>query len=224
MSTLLKFPAGLYGVTPDWDDGPRLEAAVRAAARGGMTSLQLRHKGQDAGKRREIALRIQAACRELGVVFLINDDWLLAEEIGADGVHLGQHDEAPATVRRALGPDILLGVSCYANAVRAESLLEHDVAYIAFGAMFVSLTKPLAPPAPLSVLREGRTLCERQPTPRPGVVAIGGINVQNAQVLAEAGADTIAVVGGLFMAEDIEATARCLCAPFTKIKHAESQS
>lgn len=218
MSTLLKFPAGLYGVTPEWDDGPRLEAAVRAAARGGMTSLQLRHKGQDAGKRREIALRIQAACRELGVVFLINDDWLLAEEIGADGVHLGQHDESPAIVRRALGPDILLGVSCYANAVRAESLLEHDVAYIAFGAMFNSLTKPLAPPAPLSVLREGRTLCERQSTPRPGVVAIGGINVQNAQMLAEAGADTIAVVGGLFMAEDIEATARCLSAPFTKTK------
>ena len=210
MKATLKFPPGLYGVTPEWDDAIKLEHAVRAAARGGMTSLQLRHKGQDRAQRREIALRLKDICGETGVVFLINDDWQLALEVGADGVHLGRDDDAPAQVRRAVGPDMLIGVSCYADVVRAESFLSEGVAYIAFGAMFASQTKPLAPPAPLSVLTAGRALCEKLPSPRPGVVAIGGITVQNAPQLIAAGVDTIAVVGGLFMSDHIEETARNL--------------
>lgn len=214
MSTPLRFPAGLYGVTPEWEDGDKLCAAVRAAARGGMTSLQLRHKGQDATKRRELALRLQDVCREAGVVFLINDDWRLALSIGADGVHLGREDEAPSVVRREVGPDMLIGVSCYADLERAQGFLTDNVAYIAFGAMFASQTKPLAPPAPLEVVTAGRALCEQFAAPRPGVVAIGGITVQNAGQLVAAGVDSLAVVGGLFMADDIEETARKLCASF----------
>ena len=220
MNAALKFPAGLYGVTPEWEDAYTLEIAVRAAARGGMTSLQLRHKGQDKALRREIAQGLQAICREASVVFLINDDWRLALEIGADGVHLGRDDESPALVREQAGPNFLIGVSCYADAARAQAFLneetypELDVAYIAFGAMFASQTKPLAPPAPHSVLASGRALCEQKPAPRPGVVAIGGITMQNAHQIVAAGADTIAVVGGLFLAEDIEVAARNLCTHF----------
>ncbi len=215
MISTTKFPRGLYGVTPEWDDPVRLEDAVRAAARGGMRALQLRHKTADAALRRSLAVRIQEVCKELGVVFLINDDWRLAQEIQADGVHLGQHDDAPDLVRRALGPDMLLGVSCYADPLRAQSLIQYDVAYIAFGAMFASQTKPLAPAAPLAVLQAGRKICLEQAMPRPAVVAIGGINLDNAQTIAQAGADAIAVVGSLFLATDIEATARALAAPFS---------
>lgn len=215
MNASTKFPCGLYGVTPEWDDPVRLEDAVRAAARGGMRALQLRHKTADAVLRKTLAVRMQQVCKELGVVFLINDDWRLAQEIHADGVHLGQHDDAPERVRHALGPDMLLGVSCYADPLRAQSLIQYDVAYIAFGAMFASQTKPLAPAAPLAVLQAGRTLCLEQATPRPAVVAIGGINLDNVQKIAQAGADTIAVVGSLFLATDIEAAARALAAPFS---------
>ncbi len=215
MLTPTKFPAGLYGVTPEWNDAARLETAVRAAARGGMRALQLRHKSADARLRRELAVRMRDVCKELGVVFLINDDWRLALDIHADGVHLGQHDDAPALVRSAIGPDMLIGVSCYADPVRAESFFEYDVAYVAFGAMFASQTKPLAPPAPVTVLRDGRERCELLAAPRPAVVAIGGITIHNAPRLADAGADSIAVVGSLFLAEDIEATARALSAPFS---------
>jgi thiamine-phosphate pyrophosphorylase len=215
MSTTLRFPAGLYGVTPDWEDGDKLCAAVRAAARGGMTSLQLRHKGQQPSKRRELALRLQDVCRQAGVVFLINDDWRLAYAIGADGVHLGREDDAPALVRKEVGPDMLIGVSCYADLARAQEFLTEGVAYIAFGAMFASQTKPLAPPATLEVVRAGRALCEQFPAPRPSVVAIGGITMQNAGQIVAAGVDSLAVVGGLFLADDIEATARKLCASFS---------
>lgn len=214
MQNALRFPTGLYGVTPDWDDVVRLEQAVRAAARGGMRALQLRHKTAEPALRRQLAQRLLAVCNELGLVFLLNDDWRLALEIGAHGVHVGQHDDDPALVRREIGPDMLLGVSCYADTQRAQKLLAHQVAYIAFGAMYPSATKPLAPTAPLAVLAAGQALCQAIDAPRPAVVAIGGIGVQQASALAFAGADSIAVVGSLFMAPDIEAAARALSAPF----------
>ena len=215
MSAQLKFPAGLYGVTPEWEDASRLEDAVRAAARGGMCALQLRHKTADTALRHKLASRMQEVCKDLNIIFLINDDWRLAKEIGADGVHLGRDDGDPRHVRAAIGPDMLLGVSCYADPVRAESFLAADVAYIAFGAMFASQTKPFAPVAPLAVLQRGHEICLTHPIPRPAVVAIGGIDTSNAQQIYQAGADAIAVVGGLFLADNIERTARALSNSFS---------
>ena len=215
MSAQLKFPTGLYGVSPQWDDASRLEDAVRAAARGGMRALQLRHKTADAALRLKLASRMREVCTELNIIFLINDDWRLAKEIGADGVHLGRDDDAPAFVREQIGADMLIGVSCYADPVRAQSFIASNVTYIAFGAMFASQTKPLAPPAPLSVLKTGREICLHQSHPRPAVVAIGGIDVSNAHQIFKAGADSIAVVGGLFLAHDIESTARALSNSFS---------
>lgn len=215
MPAQLKFPAGLYGVTPEWDDASRLEDAVRAAVQGGMRALQLRHKTADAALRLKLASRIGEVCKELNIVFLINDDWRLAKEIGADGVHLGRDDDPPALVRDAIGPDMLIGVSCYADPARAQSFIACDVAYIAFGAMFGSKTKPLAPVAPLSVLQAGRAISLAQSVPRPAVVAIGGIDNSNAQQIFTAGADSIAVVGGLFLADNIEQTARELSNSFS---------
>ena len=224
MQTHIKFPVGLYGVTPDWDDAARLEQAIRAAARGGMKALQLRHKTAEPALRRHLALALLPVCHELGLVFLINDDWRLALELGAHGVHVGQHDDDPALVRREIGPEMLLGVSCYADPQRAQRLLAQQVAYIAFGAMYASSTKPHAPTAPLSVLSEGQALCQALGEPRPAVVAIGGIGIAQAPTLANAGADTIAVVGSLFLAPDIEAAARALSAPFTQMPPASPLS
>ena len=211
----LRFPVGLYGVTPEWDDANKLEYAVRAAAKGGMRALQFRHKSMDRGLRTKLAKGLATLCHELDVTFFINDDWRMALELNADGVHVGRHDDPPEVVRAAIGPSMLLGVSCYADPKLAQELLKYDVAYIAFGAMYSSQTKPLAPPAPLSVLTEGRALCQKFSTSRPAVVAIGGIGPQHAQTLANAGADSIAVIGSLFMAPDIEAAARALSKPFS---------
>ncbi len=211
----LRFPVGLYGVTPEWNDANKLEYAVRAAAKGGMRALQFRHKSTDRGLRIKLAKGLATLCHELDVTFFINDDWRMALELNADGVHVGRHDDPPEVVRAAIGPSMLLGVSCYADPKLAQELLKYDVAYIAFGAMYSSQTKPLAPPAPLSVLTEGRALCQKFSTSRPAVVAIGGIGPQHAQTLANAGADSIAVIGSLFMAPDIEAAARALSKPFS---------
>jgi thiamine-phosphate pyrophosphorylase len=214
MDNNLRFPRGLYGVTPEWTDADKLDQAVRAAARGGMTALQLRHKTATPAWRKALALKLRDTCQAFGVVFMINDDWRLALEIGADGVHVGREDDAPSVVRREIGSNLLLGVSCYADTALAAKHLAHNVDYIAFGAMFSSQTKPLAPPAPLSVLRDGQTLCQTMAQPRPAVVAIGGIGAAQADSVIRAGADVIAVVGGLFATPNIEETARALSAKF----------
>lgn len=204
--TALRFPRGLYGVTPEWDDTDKLLRAVQQAAAGGMRALQLRRKDVPVDVRRAQATALARACRELGVVFVVNDHWELALEVGADGVHLGRDDGDPAAVR-ARAPDLLIGASCYDDIERARAALDAGVDYIAFGAVFPSPTKPGAVRAPLSLFEQGLALARARPAPRPAIVAIGGITPNNAPLVAQAGADAVAVITGVFEAPDIGAAA-----------------
>lgn len=211
----LRFPTGLYGVTPEWDDTERLLLAVRQAAAGGMRSLQLRRKNVPDAVRAAQARALAPLCRELGVVFLINDDWRLALEVGADGAHVGREDESLARIRAEAGPDLILGGSSYDDLGRARELLAAGADYIAFGAMFASTVKPDTVRAPLSVLTEAHRLTDNCDAPRPAVVAIGGITPDNAPLVAQAGADSIAVITALFEAPSIRAAAAACSAPYS---------
>ncbi|MFJ3464844.1 thiamine phosphate synthase [Achromobacter spanius] len=211
----IRFPAGLYGVTPEWDDTDRLLKAVRDAAAGGMRSLQLRRKNVPDAVRAAQARALAPLCRELGVVFLINDDWRLALDVGADGAHVGRDDESLAHIRREAGPDLILGGSSYDDLTRARELLDAGADYIAFGAMFASTVKPDTVRAPLSVLTEARRLADERDAPRPAVVAIGGITPANAPLVAQAGADSIAVITALFEAPSVRAAAVACSAPYS---------
>ncbi|MBV2180415.1 thiamine phosphate synthase [Castellaniella sp. MT123] len=207
--TTLRFPRGLYGVTPDWADADRLLAAIEQAHAGGMQVLQWRRKHGSPDERRAQALAVRDLCGRLSLPLIINDDWRLAAELGADGVHLGRDDAPVAQVRQALGPDALIGCSCYDQPALAERHLRNDVDYIAFGAMFPSRIKPDAVRATLDHIRAGRRLADGH-TPRPAVVAIGGIGPDNAAPVIQAGADSIAVISALFDAPDIQdAALRC---------------
>ncbi|MBF6615343.1 MAG: thiamine phosphate synthase [Candidimonas sp.] len=207
----LRFPAGLYGVTPEWDDTDTLLQAISSAASGGMTALQWRRKTISPEARLSQARRVVEHCRKLGVVCIINDDWRLAALVDADGVHLGREDGSLVEARLAMGPGKLMGCSCYNDLALAAQTLDADVDYIAFGAMYPSSVKPEAVRATLEQLRLGRALVENIATrPRPAVVVIGGITADNAAPLVEAGADSIALISGLFGSNDIAATAaRC---------------
>ncbi|MDQ2186590.1 thiamine phosphate synthase [Alcaligenaceae bacterium A4P071] len=211
-ATPLRFPAGLYGVTPGWEDTDRLVAAVRAAAAGGMRSLQYRSKHPDRALRMAQAQALRAVCTELDVVYLVNDEWAIALAVGADGVHLGRDDGDIEAARTALGPEAIVGVSCYDDLDRARALLVAGADYIAFGAVYSSTVKPGAPRATLDLLRQARSLVAHLPALRPAVVAIGGITPDNAAPVAAAGADALAVITGLFDAPDITAAARRLAA------------
>jgi len=213
----LRFPRGLYGVTPEWDDTDRLLDAVRSAAAGGMRALQLRRKNVTTEQRIAQARALVPVCRNLGVVFLVNDDWRVALEVGADGAHLGRDDGDLAQARKEAGDTFILGASCYNDLDRARELLDACADYIAFGAMFVSPTKPHAVPAPIALLAQARDLAAqhaRDTTARAAVVAIGGITAARAPQLVQAGADSIAVITGLFETPDIQAAALACTEPF----------
>jgi thiamine-phosphate pyrophosphorylase len=191
---------GLYLITPDEADTPRLLARV-AAVLPHAALLQYRNKAADAGLRQAQAEALAVLCREHGVPLVINDDAVLARAVAAAGVHLGEDDGDIVAARGLLGEDAIVGVSCYDDLSRAKAAAAAGASYIAFGAFFPSTTKPNARHATPDLLRDSAGLG----LPR---VAIGGITPDNAGGLVEAGADLLAVIGGVFDAPDPAAAAR----------------
>ena len=191
---------GLYLITPDEPDTARLLARVTGPLTAGPALLQYRNKAANAALRREQAAALLPFCRSAGVPLLINDDWSLAAELGADGAHLGEDDGGLAQARAALGPEAILGASCYNEMARAEAAAMAGANYLAFGAFFPSGTKLLARRADPSLLQASAALG----LPR---VAIGGITPDNGHLLVTAGADLLAVIGGVFDAPDPTAAA-----------------
>jgi len=129
------------------------------------------------------------------VPLIINDDWALARELGADGAHLGKDDGELRVARALLGDGAILGASCYDDIARAETAATAGASYLAFGAFFPSPTKPDARRAKPQLLQASAHLG----LPR---VAIGGITPDNARQLVVAGADMVAVISGVFDAPD----------------------
>ncbi|NMF97687.2 thiamine phosphate synthase [Aromatoleum toluolicum] len=183
---------GLYLITPDTADSAALLAGVRSALAGRPALLQYRSKHADGGLRREQAAAIAALCREAGVPFIVNDSLELALAVGADGVHLGRDDGDLGAARAALGPERILGVTCYNDWARAEEGAAAGADYVAFGAVFASPTKPAAVHAPLDLLTRARRELKLP------VAAIGGITLDNAPLAITAGADLLAVISDVF--------------------------
>ena len=193
---------GLYGVTPDEADTQLLLARVRSALEGGMRLLQYRNKVADAVLRRAQASALCALCHEYGAALIVNDDVGLALEVDADGVHLGGEDGSLADARAKIGPHKLLGASCYRNLENGAAAIAAGADYIAFGSFCQSSVKPSALRSPFSLLTEARRAYNVP------VVAIGGITPDNAPLLIDAGAQSVAVITALFSAADITAAAR----------------
>ncbi len=200
---------GVYLITPDDPDGDRLLERVSAVLPAGPALLQYRNKQADAAQRRDQAGRLQDLCERAGVPLIINDDWRLAEAIGAAGVHLGEDDGDLATVRRQC-PRLILGASCYDSLERAQQAREAGADYLAFGAFFPTQTKTTTRRARPDLLAAAEVLAR----PR---VAIGGITADNAPALIAAGADMVAVVGSVFSAPDPLGAARRLAALFPSL-------
>lgn len=197
---------GLYLITPDEPDTARLLAKVAPLLGEGVAWLQYRNKAAGAGLRREQAAALQALCAPAGVPLLVNDDVALAMAIGAAGVHLGEDDGDIAAARSLLGPDATLGASCYDQLELARRAVAAGASYVAFGAFFPSTSKATTRRASPALLRDAAGLGVAR-------VAIGGITPDNAGPLVAAGADLLAVIGGVFDAADpvaaVHAYTRC---------------
>lgn len=175
--------------------------AVALALQGGASLIQYRDKSQEMTRRYEEAESLQQICRQYQAPLIINDDVLLAAEIGAEGVHLGRDDPSIASARELLGDRAIIGISCYNDLARAITAEQTGADYVTFGRLFPSATKPEPIWASLALLREARKNLNLP------IVAIGGITPENAPQVIEAGVNAVAVISGLFKSRDIRAAA-----------------
>ena len=192
--TQLADARGVYLITPDETDSARLLERVRPLL-AGTTWLQYRNKAVDAPTRLAQATALQALCAETGVPLIINDDAALALQVGAAGVHLGEDDGDIAATRALLGPQAIIGASCYDEFERAQRAVVAGADYVAFGAFFPSRSKITPRRASPELLRQSAALG----VPR---VAIGGLTPDNSRAVVDAGADLIAVISGVFSEAD----------------------
>ena len=185
---------------PELHKGYPVLEQVRLALEGGVKLIQLREKELATGKFVDLAHKALDMTRKAGAFLIINDrvDVVLAS--GADGVHIGQDDMSLKDARRLLGRDKIIGVSVR-SAEEARQAEEEGADYIAASGVFATDTKKDVGYAlgrdSLRVIREAASL---------PLIAIGGIKIENCAEVIKAGADGVAVITGITMADDIPAT------------------
>ena len=192
----------LYAVTDRaWLSHQTLKEQVEEALKGGATCIQLREKELDELSFLEEAEELCALCRAYHVHFIVNDNVKIALACGADGIHVGQHDMQAGDVRKAIGDNMILGVSAQTveQALEAE---RNGADYLGVGAVFATSTKLDADAVSHETLRE---ICRAVSIP---VVAIGGISKENIMQLSGTGVDGVALVSAIFASGDIENTCR----------------
>jgi len=195
---------GLYAISDErlHGDTPTLLREMELALRGGLALVQYRAKHLHPDTLEAQAKALLSLCREYHTPLLINDHLDLALKIGADGVHLGRGDGDLRHARELLGRRKILGASCYNRLEMAQQAAHAGADYVAFGRFFSSETKPGAVQADLSLIEAQKARSERP------VCAIGGINRENGAALVAAGADLLAMVQGIFKADDIAGNVR----------------
>lgn len=170
---------------------------ARAYLAGGARLLQLRAKGLGSGPFLDLAARIAEDAASAGAHLIVNDRADLAVLARAHGVHVGQDDLAPSDARRLVGPEAIVGLSTHTDG-QLEAGFAEPVTYLAVGPLFGTQTKDTGyEPLGLERLRAAaRAAAGRLP-----LVAIGGITLDTAPAVIEAGAASVAVIGDLLAGE-----------------------
>ncbi len=180
---------GLYAITPEGKTFDEILEFTKAVLKGGACVVQYRDKTSN--DTLTLARKLLKLCHVYNVPLLINDNVEIAQKMGADGVHLGKDDGDITQARERLGTKAIIGVSCYNSLELALKAQSQGVNYVAFGRFFTSNTKPLAQQAEIGTLTAGKKILSLP------IVAIGGILPTNGATLIDAGADLLAVIGGL---------------------------
>ena len=193
---------GLYVITdPQLCEDNLLEKVAQALI-GGAQIVQYRNKLASAQQRLDEAMALNQLCQKHQRLFIVNDDVALAQQVDADGVHIGQRDTSLQQAREVLGSEKIIGVSCNNQLQWAIEAQQAGADYIAFGRFFNSQTKPQAPQAEIDLLKQAKAQLDIP------VVAIGGITPDTASTLLKAGADMLAVINAVFAQSDITEAAR----------------
>ena len=151
-----------------------------------VSYFQLRFKNVNSNKLLKFAKKIKKITSKYKVKLIINDDFILASKIGADGCHMGQRDGSFKIARYKLKNKIL-GITCHNSKTFAKNAIKNKADYIAFGSFFKSNLKPKAKKANFDILRWAKKNIKKP------IVAIGGINNSNYKKLINCGAKYIAI-------------------------------
>ena len=195
--------ARLYFVT---EVQPGLEELLDAALAGGVDMVQLRDKAASDAALLDAAAVFRRACDRHGALFWLNDRPDLVVACGADGVHVGQDDMAPAEVRSLVGPDVLVGLSTHSAGQLAAALSAGHADQLSVGPVWETPTKEGRPAAGLAYVADA---AERAGSSVPWF-AIGGIDLGNVREVIAAGASRIVVVRAIRDAADPRAAAQAL--------------
>ena len=193
---------GLYLVTPDWPDTDRLLDATRQALSAGAALVQYRNKTASDALRDEQAGALLALCRRHGRPLVVNDHLDLCTRLDADGVHVGGLDAPVAAVRAALGPNRIVGASCYGQFGLAQAAQDAGASYVAFGGFYPSRVKVYEVSTPPDIVARAKAALAVP------VVVIGGMTVEGARPLVALGADMVAAISSVYGAADPTAAAR----------------
>jgi thiamine-phosphate pyrophosphorylase len=199
---------GLYLVTPNWDDTDRLLMVTRQALQAGAALVQYRHKDASPALRLEQAEALLRLCREHGCPLVINDHVELCTAIDADGVHVGGTDTAVAAVHVALGSSKIVGASCYGDFDLARAAQSDGASYVAFGGFYPSLVKKYEVSTPHDIVVRAKAELSVP------VVVIGGMTAANSRPLVALGADMVATISSVYLAEAPQDAARAFAALF----------
>ena len=199
---------GLYLVTPDWDDTEHLLKVTEQALLGGASLVQYRHKTADAALRMTQASALLALCRRYAIPLVINDYSELCIALDADGVHVGGTDASVAEVRALLGPNKIVGASCYGDLQLAHAARQQGASYIAFGGFYPSRVKKYPVTTAPHIIAQSRIEIDLP------IVVIGGMTADNAQPLVQQGADMVAAISSVFSAADPRLAAQQIVALF----------
>ena len=193
---------GLYAITPDESNTDQLLSKVSAALKGGVRLFQYRAKMLNETQQFFQTEALKPLLDRYHAHLIINDNIELCLHLDAFGVHLGENDDTIAAARKIIGPDKVIGVSCYNSMDRVKNAVQEGADYVALGAFFPTTTKPDAPRVTIEQIKLTQALTELP------IVAIGGIDLQNAISLIKEGVKTMAVINSLFMSDNIEVTAK----------------
>lgn len=187
---------GLYAILDTlYVPADDLLARCQALIAAGCKVIQYRDKPANPAQYLNRAKPLHQLCQQHGVLFIVNDHLAAATALGS-GLHVGGDDTNLSVARQTLGPNAVIGASCYNQLALAQSAKAEGASYVAFGAFFGSGTKPSAVSARPSLLTNAQQL-------QLPIVAIGGITPDNGAQLVEAGADMLAVIGSLWQAPEL---------------------
>ena len=199
---------GLYVIIdPEACAGRDPAGVARLALEGGASMVQWRDKRRDKGEQLPQAQAIRELCAQHGALFVVNDHVDLALAVNAGGVHLGQRDLPLAAARSLVPAEFIVGVSTN-NVEEARRAQAGGASYVAVGSIFATGSKEVTRQADPERLREVKAAIDRP------VVAIGGIDASNVDLVLAAGADAVAVISAVCAANDVRAAARELAGRF----------